>query len=92
VVPHTGTILGSAAAHEHDAVLLDVVALAGDVGRDHLAVGQAHTGSLALTRVGLLGLLDADLDADALELGRLDGGQGGRDGVTGSLGFPAFLL
>lgn len=34
MVAHAGAVLGPAAAHQHDAVLLDVVALAGDVGRD----------------------------------------------------------
>lgn len=39
VIPHTGTILSSTAADEDDGVLLDVVALAGDISRDHTATG-----------------------------------------------------
>ena len=91
MISHTGTILGATTTDKHHTVLRDVVALAGDVGRDDLAGGQADTSSLALARVGLLGTLDADLDAHALERRRLDGGQGGGDGVTGSLGFAAAL-
>lgn len=85
MVPHTGTILTAAAADEDDAVLLDVVALARDVGGDVATVGETHTSGLALTRVGLLGAGDADLEADALEGGSVDLGQGGGDGVTGAL-------
>lgn len=48
MVPHTGTILTPPAAHQDDAVLLDVVPLAGDVRRDDLARRQAHTRRLAL--------------------------------------------
>lgn len=72
-------------------MLLDVVALARDVGRDGLAGGQAHTRRLPLARVGLLGPRDADLDAHALALGVVAAGQGGRDGVAGSAGFAAAL-
>lgn len=72
-------------------MLLDVVALAGDVGRDGLAGGQAHTRRLTLARVGLLGPRDADLDAHALALRVVAAGQGGRDCVAGSAGFAAAL-
>lgn len=61
VVAHTGAILTTTATHEHDGVLLDVVALAGDVGGDHAAGGQTHTRRLTLARVGLLGPRDSDL-------------------------------
>src|SRR5918994_1261457 len=43
-----------AAAHEHDGVLLQVVALARDVRRDLHRVGEAHAGDLAQSRVRLL--------------------------------------
>src|SRR5689334_11277376 len=66
MIPHTGTVLTPPPAHQHDAVLLDIVALSGDVGRDRPAGGQPHTGRLALARVGLLGPRDADLEAHAL--------------------------
>lgn len=91
MIPHTRTILGSAATHEHDTVLRDVVALAGDVGRDDLTRGKTDTGSLAFARVGLLGTRDADFDTHTLERGRLDGGQGRGDGVAGTLGLTATL-
>lgn len=91
MVSHTGAILCPPTAHEHDAVLLNVVPLAGDVRRDDLASGQPHTGGLALARVGFLGLGDADFDADALERGRVDARERRGYGVAGSLGFPAAL-
>ena len=72
-------------------MLLDIVALAGDVGRDDLAARQPHAGGLSLARVGLLRPRDAHLHAHALEHGRFDGGQGGGHGVAGSLGFSAAL-
>ncbi len=55
VVTHTGKVLHTAAANEHDAVFLQVVAFAGDVRGDFKAAGQAHTGDLTKRRVGLLG-------------------------------------
>src|SRR5207247_1134835 len=47
-------VLDLAAAHEHDRVLLEVVADPGDVGRDLHLVGQADAGDLAKSRVRLL--------------------------------------
>lgn len=61
MIAHTGTILTATAAHKHDGVLLDIVALAGDVGGDHAAGGQTHTRRLTLARVGLLRPCDSDL-------------------------------
>src|SRR5919202_6633194 len=55
LVAHAREVLDAAAAHEHDRVLLEVVALAGDVGGDLHAVRQAHAGDLAQRRVRLLG-------------------------------------
>lgn len=91
VVPHAGAVLAAAAADEDDAVLLDVVALAGDVGRDDAAAREAHAGRLALARVGLLGPRDADLEAHALELGGADLREGRGDGVARALGLAAAL-
>src|SRR5215210_5740463 len=54
LVADAGEVLHPAATHEHDGVLLQVVADAGDVGRDLLAGGQAHPGHLAEGRVRLL--------------------------------------
>lgn len=89
MIPHTGAVLTSAAADENDGVLLDVVALAGDVGGDHAAAGQAHTGRLPLARVGLLGARDADLEAHALLLRAFRVGKGRGDGVARTLGLTA---
>lgn len=89
MVADTGAILTTAAAHEDDGVLLDVVALAGDVGGDHAAVGEADTGGLALARVGLLGPRDAHLQTDALHLRAARVGQSRGDGVAGSLRLTA---
>src|SRR5664279_6558394 len=54
VIAHTRQILHAAAADEHDAVLLQVVAHARDVGRAFDAVGEANAGHLAKGRVRLL--------------------------------------
>lgn len=92
VVPHAGAILTPAAADEDDGVLLDVVALAGDVSRDHAAAGQAHAGRLALARVGLLGPRDADLEAHALLLRRPRVRQRRRHRVPRALRLAASLV
>lgn len=91
VISHTRTILTPSAAHEDDAVLLDVVALAGDIRGDLATVRETDTGRLALARVGLLGTLDADLDADALEVRAFGVGKRGGDGVASSLALTAAL-
>src|SRR3954454_6863760 len=54
LVAHTRQVLHTPAAHEHDGVLLQVVALARDVGGDLHATGQPHTGDLAQRGVRLL--------------------------------------
>src|SRR5690242_16987341 len=46
LVTDAGQVTHTTAADEHDRVLLQVVADAGDVGRDLDAAGQAHTGDL----------------------------------------------
>src|SRR6478735_8959855 len=68
LVADTGKVLHTAAAHEHDRVLLQVVTNARDVGRDLDAARQAHTGDLAEGGVRLLrgGGVDAGADASAL--------------------------
>src|SRR5579875_844152 len=70
LVAEARQILDAAAAHEHDRVLLQVVALAGDVGANLHAVGQPHASDLAQRRVGLLGRGRVDARADAAALGR----------------------
>src|SRR4051794_28193474 len=63
LVPDAGKVLHPAAAHEHDRVLLQVVALARDVGGDLHAAGQAHTGDLPQGGVRLLGRVRVDAGA-----------------------------
>src|SRR3954451_13824922 len=55
LVAHARKVLDAAATHEHDGVLLQVVALARDVGRDLDRAGDPHAGDLAERRVRLLG-------------------------------------
>src|SRR5215208_2968972 len=62
-------VLDAATAHEHDGVLLQVVALARDVGRDLDRAGDAHTGDLAQRGVRLLRRRREDARADAAALG-----------------------
>src|SRR5919205_1686529 len=71
LVAHAGQVLDAAAAHEHDRVLLEVVALAGDVDRDLHPVRQPHARDLAQRRVRLLrgGGVDARADAAPLRRG-----------------------
>src|SRR6266550_700560 len=65
VIAHAGKVAHTAAADQHDAVLLEVVALAGDVA-DHFAlVGEADLGHLAQRRVRLLRGRRIDTGADA---------------------------
>src|SRR3954471_6234747 len=61
-------VLHATAAHEHDRVLLEVVALTGDVGRDLDAVREPDARDLAQRGVRLLrrGGVDARADAAAL--------------------------
>src|SRR5262245_21414324 len=68
VVPDTRKVLHAAAADQHDGVLLEVVALAGDVGVDLAAVGQPHARHLAQRRVRLLRRLREHAQAHAAPL------------------------
>src|SRR5574337_1945020 len=83
VIAHTRQILDPAAAHQHHAVLLQVVAFAADVRNDLETVGQTHLGDLAQRRVRLFrrggvhtrahtAALRRVLHRRALGLGRLD--------------------
>lgn len=91
MIPHTRTILTSTAADENDGVLLDVVALAGNVRGNHTTAGQTHTGRLALARIGLLGAGDADFEAHAFLLRAYRIGKGRGDGVACALRFTTSL-
>lgn len=70
-------------------MLLDIVSLSGDIGRDAPPSAETDTGSLAFAGVGLFGTGNADFEADAFELRGEIFGQGGRDGVAGALGLAA---
>src|SRR3954447_9234125 len=63
-------VLDAAAADQDDRVLLEVVALAGDVGGDLDASGDPDAGDLAQRRVGLLGRRRVDARADTPPLRR----------------------
>src|SRR5580765_8405146 len=64
VIAHARKVAHTAAADQHDAVLLEVVAFARDVADDFALVGQADLGHLAQRRVRLLrrGRVDAGAD------------------------------
>src|SRR5471032_339855 len=64
VVAHAGKILDAAAADQHHAVLLQVMAFAGNIGQRFETVGQAHLGDLAQRGVRLLGRRRIDARAD----------------------------
>src|SRR5262245_4088105 len=55
LVPDARKVLHTTAPHEHDRVLLQVVADPGDVGGDLDLARQANAGDLAQRRVRLLG-------------------------------------
>ena len=65
MVAHAGKIADTTAADQHDAVLLEVVAFARDVGDDFALVGQANLGHLAQRRVRLLRGRGVDTGANA---------------------------
>src|SRR3546814_11621960 len=53
VIAHAGKVAHTAAADQHDAVLLEVVAFAGDIGDDFALVGQTELGDLSERRLRL---------------------------------------
>lgn len=61
LVTDTGKVLGTATTDEDDTVLLEVVALSGNVGNGRLASAELDTDDLADSRVGLTGLGGVDL-------------------------------
>src|ERR1035441_10391824 len=87
LVTDTRQVLHTAAADQHDRVLLEVVAFAGDVGGDLEPTGQPDTGHLPERRVRLLRGVGVDAGAHAPSLGRTPQGRGLR---LGRLGGPAF--
>src|ERR1700739_2687931 len=70
VVAHSGKILDASAADQHHRVLLKVVALATDIARDLVAVGEPHAADLAQRRVRLLWRRGVDARTDTALLGR----------------------
>src|SRR4051812_31915446 len=71
LVAHAREVLHAAASHEHDRVLLEVVALAGDVGGDLHTVREPYSRDLPKRRVRLLrgGRVDPGAHAPALRRG-----------------------
>src|SRR5262245_25776876 len=69
VVAHAGEVAHAAPAHEDDRVLLQVVALAGDVRGDLAPVRETDAGDLAQRRVRLLRGRRLHDEADAALLG-----------------------
>src|SRR3546814_5241234 len=65
VIAHAGKVAHTAAADQHDAVLLEVVAFAGDIGDDFALVGQTDLGDLAERRVRLFRRRRIDTGAKA---------------------------
>ena len=65
MVANTREILDTPASHEHHRVLLQVVSLTRDVGRNLYLVGQPDSGDLAQSRVRLLRRRGPHLGADA---------------------------
>ena len=68
MVAYAREVLHTAAAHQHDAVLLQVVALSGNVAVNFLSVRKAHTSYLTHGGVRLLrgGRVHANTDAATL--------------------------
>ena len=76
LVADAGEVLHPAAADQHDRVLLEVVALARDVGGHLEPAGQPDPGHLAEGRVRLLRGVGVDAGAHAPSLGRAPEGRG----------------
>lgn len=66
---HAGQVLAPTHAHQHDVVLLQIVALPRHIGDHLLPGGQPHEYALTVRGVGLLRLLDQRLQDDALRKG-----------------------
>ena len=64
VVAHAGQVPHATAAHKHNAVLLQIVAFATDVGGDFYAIRQAYARHLAKRRIRFLRRHRLDLGAD----------------------------
>src|SRR5689334_7506728 len=65
VVAHAGKVLDAAAADQDHAVLLKIVAFAGNISERLIAIRQTHLGDLAQRRIRLLGRGRIDAGADS---------------------------
>src|SRR5580692_782529 len=65
VIAHSRQIFHTAAANEHDRVLLKIVANTGDISCDFDSIGQTHSGDFTQRRVRLLRSLRVDAGAYA---------------------------
>src|SRR5690606_36383907 len=68
VIANTRKILHTAAAHQHDRVLLQVVAFTADIRNNFETVGQAHFGDFTQCRVRLFGSGGVHAGADTTAL------------------------
>lgn len=66
---HTGHILQTSNATQHNVMLLQIVSDARNIGHHLFAGGQTHQYALSIGRVGFLWLLDQCLEYDALGKG-----------------------
>src|SRR5690606_2714691 len=69
VIPDARKVLHTTSAHEHNAVLLQAMAFARNVGGDFQTIRQPDTGHFTQRRVRLLGGHGSDLLANAALLG-----------------------
>src|SRR5699024_479394 len=83
LVADAGEVFDTATTDENDRVLLEVVPLTRDVGRDLDAAGEAHTCDFAQGGVRLLRGVGVDAGADPASLRRtLEGGRLARRGLA----------
>src|SRR5207248_11688796 len=68
VVAHARQVTHATTTYKHDGVLLQIVTLAWDVGRDLDAIGKPNARHFAKGGVGLFRRHDLDLQADTLFL------------------------
>lgn len=68
LVTKTTQVLGTSSTDEHDRVVLEVVALSGDVGNGELSGRETDTSYLTNSRVGLTRLGSVDFCTDTLLL------------------------
>src|SRR5438270_10741547 len=92
LVTNAGQVLHTTTTHEHDRMLLEVVALTRDVGGDLHAAGQPDAGDLAQRGVRLLRRVRVDAGADTPTLGRALQGGGLRLGRLRRAGLADQLL